>query len=114
MIYRILFFFLLFALVLFSVQGVIILSLLGYGGPAATPPFGGIDIDFFTGQPVVYYLNRSMEFRRSVSTICDSTSNLLFATNGVYIADATGDTMLNGSGLNPSVYTSWYPDGLPP
>ncbi|MBL0072630.1 MAG: hypothetical protein IPP34_12865 [Bacteroidetes bacterium] len=39
--------------------------------------------------------------------------NILFYTNGIYISDATGDTMQNGSGPNPSVYTSWYPDGLP-
>ena len=36
----------------------------------------------------------------------------LFYTNGYYIADATGDTMLNGGGINPSQYTSMFPDGL--
>ena len=97
-----------------SSQGINNLWMMGYGGLPATPPFGGIDINFISGQSVITYLNRSMEFRRAVSTICDSSGNLLFVTNGVYIADATGDTMLNGSGLNPSVYTSWYPDGLPP
>ena len=97
-----------------SSQGINNLWMMGYGGLPATPPFGGIDINFISGQSVITYLNRSMEFRRAVSTICDSSGNLLFVTNGVYIADATGDTMQNGSGLNPSVYTSWYPAGLPP
>ncbi len=87
---------------------------MGYGGLPPPNMLGGIDMDFITGQPVITYVPREMEFARAVSTICDSSGNLLFVTNGVYIADATGDTMQNGSGLNPSVYTSWYPDGLPP
>ncbi|MBK6642320.1 MAG: T9SS type A sorting domain-containing protein [Bacteroidetes bacterium] len=87
---------------------------MGYGGSQATIPFGGIDMNFISGSPVISSFTREMEFRRAVSNICDSNGNLLFVTNGVYIADATGDTMQNGSGLNPSVYTSWYPDGLPP
>ena len=94
-------------------QGISNFWMMGYASYAG-PPFGGIDLDFITGQPVITYVPREMEFRRAVSTICDSSGNLLFVTNGVYIADATGDTMQNGSGLNPSVYTSWYPDGLPP
>ncbi len=104
---------LIFPVLLLS-QGINNLWMMGYGGLPASPPFGGIDVNFISGQPVITYLNRSMEFRRAVSTICDSSGNFLFVTNGVYVADATGDTMQNGSGLNPSVYTSWYPDGLPP
>lgn len=88
--------------------------MMGKGGSTATLPLGGIDMDFVSGTPVISYLIREMEFRRAVANICDSIGNLLFVTNGVYIADATGDTMLNGSGLNPSSYTSLYPDGLPP
>jgi len=94
-------------------QGINNLWMMGYLSQAG-PPWGGINMDFKTGQPVISYVSREMEFKRAVSTICDSSGNLLFVTNGVYIADATGDTMMNGSGLNPSVYTSWYPDGLPP
>ena len=101
-----------FPITVFS-QGINNFWMMGYASYAG-PPFGGIDLDFITGQPVITYVPREMEFRRAVSTICDSSGNLLFVTNGVYIADATGDTMQNGSGLNPSVYTSWYPDGLPP
>jgi hypothetical protein len=90
------------------------LWMMGYGG--LTPPtlLGGIDVNFSSGQPIISYIPREMEFKRAVSTITDNSGNLLFVTNGFYIADATGDTMQNGSGLNPSVYTSWYPDGLPP
>jgi hypothetical protein len=95
-------------------QGINNLWTMGYGGPQATLPFGGIDMNFINGNPSITYVTRDMEFRRAVSTICDSSGNLLFVTNGVYVADATGDTMQNGSGLNPSAYTTMYPDGLPP
>jgi hypothetical protein len=53
-----------------------------------------------------------MQYRYTNTTISDINGNLLFSTNGYYIADATGDTMLNGGGLNPSTYTSMFPDGL--
>jgi hypothetical protein len=87
--------------------------MMGYASFAGLP-FGGIDMDFISGQPSISYISREMEFRRAVSTICDNSGNLLFVTNGIYVADASGDTMQNGSGLNPSSYTSLYPDGLPP
>jgi hypothetical protein len=35
------------------------------------------------------------------------------ASNGIWIANATGDTMLNGGGLNPGGITSNWPNGLP-
>ncbi len=95
-------------------QGINNLWMMGKGGSMASLPLGGMDMDFISGTPVISYLTREMEFRRAVSTICDNSGNLLFVTNGVYVADATGDTMQNGSGLNPSSYTSLYPDGLPP
>ncbi|MBK8875808.1 MAG: hypothetical protein IPN13_18625 [Bacteroidetes bacterium] len=66
---------------------------MGYGGSQATIPFGGIDMNFISGSPVISSFTREMEFRRAVSNIYDSNGNLLFVTNGVYIADATGDTM---------------------
>jgi len=101
-----------FPITVFS-QGINNLWMMGYASFAGLP-FGGIDMDFISGTPVITYVTRSMEMSRAVSNISDANGNILFYTNGVYIADATGDTMLNGSGLNPSVYTSWYPDGLPP
>lgn len=97
-----------------SSQGINNLWMMGYGGSNPPALLGGVDMNFSSGQPSISYIPREMEFKRATSTITDSNGNLLFVTNGVYIADATGDTMQNGSGLNPSVYTSWYPDGLPP
>ncbi|MEO8589122.1 MAG: T9SS type A sorting domain-containing protein [Flavobacteriales bacterium] len=76
------------------------------------PPFGGIDLDFETGNMVISTISRSIGYRRTSANITDMNGELLFSTNGAYIANATGDTMLNGTGLNPSDYTSSYPEGL--
>jgi hypothetical protein len=40
---------------------------------------------------------RKLAFRASQSNISDSAGNLLMATNGCWIANALGDTMLNGA-----------------
>jgi hypothetical protein len=76
-------------------------------------PMGGTNIDFFTGTANAYYEpNRSMEFRASVLNICDSVGNLLFYSNGAWIANKLNTQMLNGDSLNPSYYTSTHFDGL--
>jgi hypothetical protein len=59
---------------------------------------------------------RKLAFRASQSNISDSAGNLLMATNGCWIANALGDTMLNGNGLNPNSFTNDWCDsnsGLP-
>ncbi|MBK6894736.1 MAG: hypothetical protein IPH00_16800 [Flavobacteriales bacterium] len=72
-------------------------------------PFGGTDLDFSSGSVVLSYVQRDIDFRRTSANITDADGNLLSSTNGAYIANAIGDTMLNGGGLNPSQYTSWWP-----
>lgn len=69
-------------------------------------PWGGSTIDFSSGSPSIYYQFRYMDFGKTNCNITDSSGNLLFATNGQYVMDAAGDTMVNGAGLNPSLYTS--------
>ena len=76
------------------------------------PPFGGVDLDFQSGSMVVSTMSRDIGFRRTAANISRSNGDLLFSTNGSFIADAYGDTLLNGYGLNPSNYTSNYPEGL--
>jgi hypothetical protein len=71
-------------------------------------------LDFTSGSPVSNTFNRPMNFRAACTSICNDSGNLLFYTNGVYIANALHDTMMNGSNLSPSPFTtSWAPDGLP-
>lgn len=91
---------------LFS-QGRDNLWMMGYSSYAGLP-YGGTNIDFNSGMPSVYYVNRPQNIVATNANITDSLGQLLFCSNGDYIADASGDTMLNGSGLNPSTYTNNY------
>ncbi len=93
-------------------HGITNLWMMGYDNGASLP-FGGTNIDFSSGTPNIYHVNRTMNFCTSNGIITNSNGNVLFYTNGVYIANALGDTMLNGDGLNPGVYTTAYlNDGL--
>ena len=49
----------------------------------------------------------------TVANICDEEGSLLFYTNGICIEDMSGDTLENGTGINPGQYTdSWKNNGL--
>ncbi len=97
---------------LFGQQGINNNWLLGYGSQWGLPPYGVNKIDFNSGIPLITSDSMEMEFRHTLANISDTAGNLLFYTNGYYIADATNDTMQNGSGLSPSLYTSSNTDGL--
>ncbi len=59
-------------------------------------------------------MQRKMPFQGNTQgNISDIHGNLLMSSNGVWIADATNDTMMNGDSLNPSSFTVAYPNGLP-
>ncbi|MBL0340260.1 MAG: hypothetical protein IPP71_04650 [Bacteroidetes bacterium] len=68
---------------------------------------------FDTSNYILLNENRKMPFKGTQANISDSNGNLIMSSNGVWIANATGDTMMNGSGLNPSVFTSNWPFGIP-
>jgi hypothetical protein len=95
-----------------SQQGISNIWLLGYGSAAGVAPYGISHFDFISGSPVITYDSLAMDFRHTHANISDSLGNLLFYTNGVYIADASNDTMQNGSGINPSAYTNTSLDGI--
>ncbi|MEY3311774.1 MAG: hypothetical protein RL348_1107 [Bacteroidota bacterium] len=57
--------------------------------------------------------NRKMPFKGTQGNICDANGNFLMSSNGVWIANANNDTMMNGSGLNPGGVTGSWPYGLP-
>jgi hypothetical protein len=60
--------------------------------------------------------NFKMPFLAAQGTLSDENRNLLMVSNGCWIADATGDTMMNGGGLIPNSFTNnWcnYYTGLP-
>jgi hypothetical protein len=61
---------------------------------------------------VIDPVSRDIDFFRTNTNMSDVSGNLLFSTNGTFVANALGDTMLNGSGLNPGTYADQYPEGL--
>ncbi len=93
-----------------SSQGITNLWMSGYyfGSGSPSPGFGGTNINFISGFADTTSLQRQMNFNDCNANICDKNGNLLFYSNGVYIANANNDTMMNGSGLNPSQYTSQH------
>ncbi|RYE16481.1 MAG: hypothetical protein EOP51_25705, partial [Sphingobacteriales bacterium] len=80
-------------------QGLSNLWMMGHSNGNSLP-FGGNEINFKTGTPVISFMPREMNFSRTSANITDKEGDLLFATNGIYIADRTGNRMVNGSGLN--------------
>ncbi|HRB38907.1 MAG TPA: hypothetical protein PK134_08390, partial [Bacteroidia bacterium] len=85
--------------------------LMGYSSFGGLP-FGNTKFDFFNGIPIINYDSLEMDFRHTHANISDAQGNLLFYTNGYYIADASNDTMQNGSGINPGAYADQFSDGF--
>ncbi|MCW5931892.1 MAG: T9SS type A sorting domain-containing protein [Bacteroidetes bacterium] len=57
---------------------------------------------------------RKISFWDTQANISDENGNLLMSSNGIFIADATGDTMQGGGGLNPNSFTDDFKQyGLP-
>jgi hypothetical protein len=48
-----------------------------------------------------------MNFENTMAVMPDSIGNILFYTNGCYVASSLGDTMENGAGLNPGEMANW-------
>ena len=69
------------------------------------PRYGTFYIDFNEMDPQLHVLNRDMNLDVTVATMCDSTGNLLFYTNGIYLANFNHELMENGDSLNPGELT---------
>ncbi|HNR19177.1 MAG TPA: T9SS type A sorting domain-containing protein [Bacteroidia bacterium] len=92
-------------------QGINNIWLQGYESYNGLP--AGITLfDFNTGNPSISYDSLEMEFNYTHANVSDSAGNLLFYTNGYYIADATNDTMQNGGGISPGAYANQFSDGF--
>lgn len=85
--------------------------LLGYGSYWGHP-WGHTLIDFSNGTPSFSYDSLEMDIYIASANISDINGNLLFYTNGYYIADATGDTMQNGNNISPTGYYNIFSKGL--
>ncbi|TAH40965.1 MAG: T9SS type A sorting domain-containing protein [Bacteroidetes bacterium] len=86
-------------------QGIDNLWMMGYDSHSGVP-WGGMTMDFSSGSMVLIYQPREMNFAMTSTIHCNEIGNVLFYSNGVYIANALNDTMMNGSGLNPGYYAN--------
>ena len=69
-------------------------------------------IDFNNAQADTFSVPQFSPIGFTNSGICGGSGNLLFYTNGVTIFNSNSDTMMNGSGLNPTAFTVSH-DPLP-
>jgi hypothetical protein len=78
---------------------------LGYHGKI----LGGAGINFINGTPDTFTsVYRPMTFFLTDNSICDSNGNLLFYTNGQYIANRKNDSLQNCKNFNPGIENEEY------
>ena len=77
-----------------------------FGYSCCAGNFGASDLDFSSGAVNIILKQRDMNFLETNGIISDGNGDLLFVSNGIYVANALDDTMQNGSGLNPGTYTT--------
>ncbi len=68
---------------------------------AACNPYTQKSIDFNSGVADTFSVHRKFGFFITNTSICDTSGNLLFYTNGVKIGNAVHDTMYNSTDFNP-------------
>lgn len=87
---------------------------LGYYGQNPHPILGGMIIDFNEIPPLISDFDTGMDFNFTNASISDAEGNLLFYTNGIYIADASHEVMENGDSINNMGISQQYSStGLP-
>ena len=78
------------------------------GDNPSNMPDPSMYIDFNSGSAVADTVIRAMSFFNTNASICDTTGQLLFYTNGVYIANRNHDSLLNTVNFNPGYWTDFY------
>lgn len=75
----------------------------------------GVRIDFHEMPPAVLYQAKDMRMEGSNTSICDKDGNLLFYSNGCFIANAQHEVMVNGDTISPGLLQEiWCPSGGSP
>ncbi|HNP48823.1 MAG TPA: T9SS type A sorting domain-containing protein [Bacteroidia bacterium] len=93
-------------------QGFNNLWLSGYN--CCSPMFGGTSVDFITGNFHATMNASTMNFTFTSANITDASGELLFYTNGWYVANSHHSHMLNGDDLNAGYFADVYgPMGFP-
>jgi hypothetical protein len=77
------------------------------------PDFAKCQLDFNVNPVEVDTMQRPMAFFITDASICDTSGQLLFYTNGIVIGDRDYDTLRNSVNFNPGALTTYDdPDGL--
>jgi hypothetical protein len=63
--------------------------------------YGNAYLKYENGFFYIYQKDLRMNFESTMAVMPDTLGNILFYTNGCHVANAQGDTMPNGAGLNP-------------
>ena len=88
--------------------------LLGYHYNISNPTDTMARMDFNSSNYSLVHYQRKMPFGDTEGNISDENGNFLMSSNGIWVANSMGDTMPNGSGLNPGVAANFFkPYGLP-
>lgn len=69
--------------------------------------YGNSFLKFENGLVFIHQTDLRMNFESTMAVMPDTLGNILFYTNGCYIANAFGDTMPNGTGINPGEMSDW-------
>lgn len=79
----------------------------GTQGASDEPGYGNAIIRFTDGQVDIVQAELNMNFESTMAVMPDSLGNILFYTNGCFIANRLGNPMLNGTGLNSGEMHDW-------
>jgi hypothetical protein len=77
---------------------------------AGTSGYNNAILHFTPNGIQVEEMDLKMNFESTATAMSDSTGQLLFYTNGCYIANAAGEPMPGSSGLNPGEIHDWVCD----
>jgi len=88
--------------------------MMGYEDSAPDSSIWGASVMNFCGDSLeIYEIDRPMNFDFTNASMCDSAGNLLFYTNGIYIANRLHQPMLNGTGLRTPGTSGFDEYGIP-
>jgi hypothetical protein len=76
----------------------------GYGGPTY-PGHILSGLNFNSSPPTTFSMNKPINILCTNSSICDTSGNLLFFTNGMFVFDKNGNQMPHGDSIN---YNDYY------
>ena len=81
-----------------------------FGYYNSPPNWGGTELNFNISPPSLNYVSQQINLDLTNASICNMSGELLFYTNGMYVANANHQIMPNGDSLNPGDVFNYYED----